>query len=318
MEGWLSELDIEALRERWQAERSPGLALRLADEYRRRDEPASALAVLEASLETNPEHVAARVAKGRCHLDLDQAEAARAELHRVVHVDPSHLVANRLLVAANARLGDAGRARDRLDFFAFLSGDAAEVGELERLLADANREPFVLPPSDGAGELEMDTVGPAFPGRSGSGARTVRVEVRSSADPFPALELDAASYQAALFGEGVFAPVAGGASASGRGAVNEGEPGLAGAERAAPTLTLAELYRKQGHVEEAAGIFREILERQPGNLEAARALVEMQKEQSWPLSAEDLLGGAGDPNPSVGRTAGRLLQRYRERLRGER
>ncbi len=318
MEGWLSEQEIDKLRERWEADGSPAVALRLAEEYRQLEQAARALEVLEASLETTPGHPAARIMKARCYLDLDQAEAARAELYRVVRADPSHLVANRLLVDVHARLGDPKRARDRLDFVAFLNGGEGGTAELERLLADAIGEPFVLPSSAAPRGLVMDSAGPTFPGRTRAASRAPRAVARSESEPFRLSEPDPTSYLAALFGEGLFSrPGVPAATGSEPGALVGIDPEAAGGQSPAPTLTLAELYRKQGHHEEAAGIFRAVLERQPGNLEAARALVDMQKEHSWPLSAEDLLGGEGDPNSSGGRTAGQLLKRYRERLRGE-
>lgn len=383
MEGSLSEQEIDALRERWQAEKTPALTLQLADAYRRRDQPARALEVLEAALEASPDHRAARVAKGRCHLDLDDAEAARAELSRVVISDPTHLLANKLLVEVHTRLGESQRARDRLDLFALLSGELEQVAELERLLggeaADTGgtaaapdeadgplelpvaeapddvdaplempvveapdeadtplevpaaapdqvdepfelptaaapgdvAEPFDLPAAEALGALEMESPGPTLPGPSAprSGARHLEVE------PFALDEPDLANYREALLSEGVFSrPVA----------WNGADSAAAGSEPAAdaapptPTLTLGELYRKQGHYAEAAGIFRDVLEREPGNPQAARALVDLEKEQGWPLSAEDLLGGAGDPNAAGRiRSARDVLKRYRDRLRGE-
>jgi tetratricopeptide (TPR) repeat protein len=115
------------------------------------------------------------------------------------------------------------------------------------------------------------------------------------------------------------------------------------------TVTLGRLYLRQGHREEAAVIFREVLEREPGNPEARAEIealeaheVEPAPEPSpepgpeaepWPeaedgaagdgaaLTASDLLsdweGGSAGAGPE-GMTARKrhVLERYLERIRG--
>ncbi len=60
-------------------------------------------------------------------------------------------------------------------------------------------------------------------------------------------------------------------------------------EDAAPTVTLGSLYLKQGHREEAAGIFEEILRKEPGHQAALAGLNLARKPESSGLSAMDLL-----------------------------
>lgn len=107
------------------------------------------------------------------------------------------------------------------------------------------------------------------------------------------------------------------------------------------TVTLGRLYLRQGHREEAAAIFREVLEREPDNPEA-RAELEALEVEAAPepspepepgpeaeedaggaaaLTASDLLAGwegsAADAGPE-GMTARKrhVLERYLERIRG--
>ncbi len=391
----MSEQEIDTLRERWEADRSRLLTLELAGEYRRRGQLELAVEVLAAGLERHPEHAAARVAKGRCHLDLEQVDDAARELQQVAIEDPAHLEANRLLSEAHARRGDLSRARDRLGLFELLGGERAEIEALEEQIeraatpsevaatpapepapagkpeppvtaepepAQAGMSEAAAPPAPEpapavgseastpppgvlatppledfappAPEPELPAAGPfelassASPGTRldgvdspGAAGRAPVAPRAADPDPFVLLdwiEFDEAGYAAALFAEGVFSPPTGSGERVGRSSETVAAAATAAAATAsgepAPTLTLAELYRKQGHREEAAGILRQILRRQPGNREAARALGELEKQGGWPLSAEDLLGGRA-AGGADGSTAD-LLRRYRERLRG--
>jgi hypothetical protein len=60
-------------------------------------------------------------------------------------------------------------------------------------------------------------------------------------------------------------------------------------EDAPPTVTLGSLYLKQGHHEEAARIFEEILRKEPGHQAALAGLNLARKPDSSGLSAMDLL-----------------------------
>lgn len=420
----MPEQEIDALRERWEADRSPVLTLQLADEYKAREEAVEALAVLAAGVEANPEHVATRVAKGRYHLEVGEVSEATADLERVALEDPAHLLVNKLLVDAYTRQGNLARARDRLDLYALLSsGDPALAEMEERLAAAASRggdapeetpelaapadegateepaevaapsadvvleEPtglaaavaeeatpdLVEPPVEplpaltlpDAEELPVELAGLAVPlaeesleprselatpgsgaslpepdppaaspepsesepfdlpapslpqaltvaaAAQGLGAHAARVEIAADSEPFSFdwIPMEESSYRAAIFDDGLFAAAP---------AVAPPLPAAAEdhSQDLAATLTLAELYRKQGHDREALGIFREVLERQPGNARAARALRELEVGQSWPLTAGDLLGEEGSGGSPGGPSAkGDLLRRYRDRLR---
>ncbi len=106
------------------------------------------------------------------------------------------------------------------------------------------------------------------------------------------------------------APVAGELAAAEPAAVESAEPAAVQVEEAAPfeeppapevetavgepdeepaTATLGELYLKQGHLEEAERIFRQVLEQEPGNRSALEGLEQLGKRRSKSLSAADLL-----------------------------
>ena len=77
--------------------------------------------MLDRGLQEHPGYLSALVAKGRCHLELGEADASRAVLERVVKQDPTQMVANKLLVRAYLDTGDPARARERLDLYSLLN-----------------------------------------------------------------------------------------------------------------------------------------------------------------------------------------------------
>lgn len=87
----------------------------------------------------------------------------------------------------------------------------------------------------------------------------------------------------------------------------------------AATVTLGDLYLRQGHLREAEGIFREVLEREPDNAAAHQGLEQVgtAARELRPLDARELLDGF-DPGQAAGRPNARkafFLNRYLERIR---
>jgi len=88
------------------------------------------------------------------------------------------------------------------------------------------------------------------------------------------------------------------------------------------TVTLAELYLRQGHTEEAARIFGDIVQREPGNAAAREGLARLtgapQASRQERLDAGQLLAGLNDPQASPTARRAYLLQSYLARLRPRR
>ncbi|HLE84939.1 MAG TPA: tetratricopeptide repeat protein, partial [Thermoanaerobaculia bacterium] len=182
---------LEALRERWQADKGSRVFLQLADEYRRLGQPEEAARVLEEGLEGNPGHVGAQVALGRCRLELGRPDEAVALLEGAIESDPTQMVAYRLLVDAYLDQGRAEDARQRLRIYSLLNDSDPEIAELRRRIGELDRR---------RGE---DTVGsgPAAADRPAAAAAAA-----PDGEPFPALAEPAAGrrYLAALSAEGLF------------------------------------------------------------------------------------------------------------------
>lgn len=324
---------LEELRRRWEAQRAPWLLLQLAEECRRADRLAEAAEVLAEGLRRAPDYLAARVALGRCWLDLGRSDAASAMLETVVARDPAQLLAAKLLVRAYLERGAAGRAWERLELYRQLHPSDPEIADLERRLERMGRGParagaaiFELP---GPFPPPPDLLALAPPGRRqypGFAAAPAPGNGRpgGAADPFPELARSAAgdAHLRALLAGGVFGatgPLAAGEVGMAGVAFErpeETEPASGPAPVAEPvSATLGDLYLRQGHVEEAGEIFRRVLAREPENAVARQGLAALAGVEARELTAAELLAGApAGEGPRARRM--RLLRRYLERLRG--
>lgn len=148
---------LAQLKSRWESDPSSRIFLQLAEEYRHQGHVQEALAVLDRGLQEHPGYLSALVAKGRCHLELGEAEAARSVLERVVKQDATQMVANKLLVRAYLDTGDPARARERLDLYSLLNDSDPEIGDLRRQIKTMDR------PKEQVPEDSLFDLGPARP-----------------------------------------------------------------------------------------------------------------------------------------------------------
>jgi tetratricopeptide (TPR) repeat protein len=148
---------LTQLRARWDADPSSRIFLQLAEEYRHLGRIQDALMVLDRGLKEHPGYLSALVAKGRCHLEIGEGDAARVVLERVVKQDATQMVANKLLVRAFLETGDPVKARERLDLYSLLNDSDPEIEELRRRIRQLERptpperpapeaDPFALEP----------------------------------------------------------------------------------------------------------------------------------------------------------------------------
>ncbi len=151
-------LTIQTLRRKWEEKPTHPLVFQLVDEYRRIERFDLAAEVLQKQVESYPQHFSARVALGRCRLELGEPRLAADVIEPVVAVDPTHLIANKLLVKAYLQLGEATKARDRLDLYVLLNDDDWEIDELERQLRELDDgQASVLPEAQQDGSTEVSS-----------------------------------------------------------------------------------------------------------------------------------------------------------------
>jgi tetratricopeptide (TPR) repeat protein len=425
---------LTQLRARWQGDPSSRVFLQLAEEYRHLGRVRDALIVLETGLKEHPGYLSALVAKGRCLLELGDADQARGVLERVVQQDATQMVANKLLVRAYLETNEPERARQRLDLYSLLNDSDPEIEDLRRRVVAMSRSPRApdgprseepaerprMDPSE-TPEAEVFDLGPAEPARSfaadedifglgtlpdslpaapppppvaealaevaASAARAaptpaqgahpplsaaaalpalpalLAVAPRGEGDgtepfPDPAPAASRRLYLTSLEAEQIFSfgrsldeareevaapetqaaptpmavvaaepqaapiPVAGIALAPAAPptAAEPAEPlppsPLPAAAPAPATVTLGELYLRQGHLDEAKRIFDEVVEREPGNAAAREALARLEPRAGGrPLDAGQLLAGLNDPQAPPTVRKAYLLQSYLARLR---
>ncbi len=352
---------IEEMLQRWEEEPTPQLSLQLAEEYRRHGQLEEGVTILEQALRLHPNHVAARVAHGRFLLESGRMEDAGLVLESVVDEDPTHLVANKLLIGLYLETDRRKEARDRLDLYKLLNESDPEIEVLEAELAsggaprtavDASGRVFVLAGSPPPPDLQ-EMVGE----RARRAALALRSRALASEGPFGDLwqGVDEDGYALALGAEGIFPVVSPPAAEEAEAEVvapeelveppepelqlvpepklevEEPEEQAAGeavvelAEASAEelpgpavgaTATLAKLYLDQGHLEDAAQAFEEVLEREPDHVEAREGLAETQRRLGESLDAEGLEEeDAEDESGDARSRKARVLRDYLDRLR---
>jgi tetratricopeptide (TPR) repeat protein len=155
---------LAQLRTRWESDPSSRVFLQLAEEYRHQGRVKEALAVLDKGLQEHPGYLSALVAKGRCHLELGEGEAARNVLERVVKQDATQMVANKLLVRAHLETAEPARARERLDLYSLLNDSDPEIADLRRQIKAMEHPPEPISPIPQVPEpFDLDPVGAAPP-----------------------------------------------------------------------------------------------------------------------------------------------------------
>ena len=126
---------LAQLRQRWERDPKSRLFLQLAEEYRRAGRLSEAVRILESGLGHHPTYVAAQVVMGRCLLETGDMPRAVKVFERAVALDPTQIVANRLLVEAYLGVDDVAKARERLDIYRVLNDRDTEIEGLESRIA---------------------------------------------------------------------------------------------------------------------------------------------------------------------------------------
>ena len=278
-----SEQRIATLRRRWEQERSATASMPLAEEYRRLGRRDEAAEVLETTLKAQPRHTAVQVALGRCRLEVGDPQGALDVLRDVLERDPLQLVANQLVIESLIEAGQAGTAGQRLHHYQALNARDPKIPGWKRRIAA-----IATTPPPGAPAIAL----PAAPPIDAEMLFDLSANETATASSLDSLAEDDAAVETLfpqLCTEDFLEPFRRALDASWAhflavesqtttlaSELPEPEPAPAAvaATAAAPaaTVTLGELYLRQGHVAEAERIFAEVLAQDPANLAAAEGL----------------------------------------------
>lgn len=228
---------------------------RLADACRKNGDPERALSILADGIGRHPDYPSAHIVRARCLVDLDRLADAEASLRRAVELDGQNLVAIQGLANLAERRDDPIEAVRWYEQIA-----ALDPMNVEAAAALARLRPTPPPPSSGLEPL------PA-PSEEWWSSPAFQIEEEDDAMPPGPAELAA-----------VAEPESPARDESGTAwwfeDPGEDEPADDGDLL---TRTMAELYTKQGLLDEAAAIYRELLTDRPEDEGLRRALVELEQ-----------------------------------------
>lgn len=274
---------IEELRFRLKNDPKSRLFFPLAEELRKIDQLGEAEQVLRTGLAQHPTYLSAWVSLGRVLREGDKHAEAADALTKALQLDPGNVVAARLLADIYLDLGDKLEAIKKYKLVRALLPAAEDLGGIIERLEDelnpvtvfkaddtlaagptafAQEPPFVT--HEAAGDAEPmraahaeSPFGEQVTGYSAAAVSVERPEgvpvepaPLSAEGPAPWPEEEAASE--------VFAPAE--------------APPAPQAVDVANTMTMADLYVRQGFVDKAREIYQSILQREPDNSEVRQKL----------------------------------------------
>ena len=287
---------IEELRFKLKTDPKSRLFYQLAEELRKAGHFDESEHVLRTGLVTYPTYLAAWVSLGRTLREQKNDGAAVEALNKALQLDPGNVVAARILADAYLALGEKVEAIKKYKLVhALLPSDEdlnATIQQLERELEGPvapalvpEEPPPPPPPPPFEEESPFDRTMPPFEEAERSLEEEARVEEATGdvepmsaeheespfEEPVSGFTSDAFAVEAPAGMHVEPAPVAAEVPAP---VFDEPEdiPEIAATEDAANTATMADLYVRQGLVEEARHIYENILARDPGNADVRAKL----------------------------------------------
>jgi len=279
---------IEELRLKLKADPRSRLFYQLAEELRKGGQSAEAELILRSGLAVYPAYLAAWVSLGRVLREQKKDADAVEALSTALQLDPGNVVAARLLADAYLSLGEKVEAIKKYKLVhALLPSDEeleAHIAELEREINTPEVEEEPPPPAPAFAPMEdspFDKTVPPFADAAKSVDEEVRMdeatgdnEPMSFAHEESPFEEPAEGFTAAAVEieapSGIHiasAPVEELPAVDANPIASE-----AASDDVASTVTMADLYARQGLVEDARHIYEDILARDPNNSEARGGL----------------------------------------------
>lgn len=283
---------IADLKARLEADPGSRVFYQLGEELRKAQRGEEAEAVLRKGLETHSGYLSAWISLGRVLKETSRSREAIEVLNRAFELDRQNVVVARLLGDAYAAIDEDVEAIKKYKLVAALHPADEEIQEkiqaLERILGNEERPAPVQPPVPPVEEsppaetavepapepasLEMDE-GP----QPEDGAR---FEAESAEElswlPEPP-ESSVAAPEAAEEQESA-EPPHGDSIDSSEDESDQSWPGNETNDDVVATVTMGDLYARQGHVEQARSIYRRVLDREPDHQDARERLDSLTQE----------------------------------------
>ncbi len=329
---------IDDLRKRIERDPQSRLFAQLAEELRKDGDLAEAIQVAREGLKSHSNYPSARLTLGRALMDTGDTKAALRELEAAVQGAPDNILAGRLLAECLETEGRLEEAAARYRTTLGLSAGDKQIGaKLEALeqrirskVAPAAVAPSI-PVATVEGEMELESTyerAGSFAIRSLDEDEDLFEAAPAEAAPIPLVDAsedfelerpyDALAARAPVpmpvpLPEDVIEPAHAPPAAAAPAIVDplpEPEPDL-------NSSTLAELYFNQGFTDQAIDVYRQIVEREPGNERVQARLSELEALKRHLREQEPAAPAAAAPADPVSRDARRAaLTRTIERLQG--
>jgi len=285
---------IAELSAKLQKEPGSRLFVPLAEEYVKAGMLEEAVQVLTDGLKKHPDFLVARVTLGKIYFQQGKFAEARQELEAVVAVSPDNLVALRKLAVLYRQDKLLDKARHCCELLLAANPKDAEI---QQLLQELN------PSQPKEGQVEMSVTAPTLDLSRGSAAEQAMELTNELPKPTTDSSQTAGSVPAQPAPPP--GPVESAASQKTTDKPDAGED--APEELVSPTL--AQLYLRQGHYDQAVRVYDELLRREPNNdsyrqaHEMALALLQGKPSQPQSTSA------APNAGPPADRPNNRLIER---------
>jgi len=267
---------IEELRFKIKTDPKSRLFYPLAEELRKIGQFGEAEQVLHGGLASHPTYLSAWVSLGRVQRELKNDRGAVESLSKAMQLDPGNVVAARLLADAYLALGEKLEALKKYKLVhALLPADEELERIIEHLDNELNPITIAAPPPPPPAPPEPEQIVPG-PDESPFGDEQPMAAAHDES-PFeePVADFTAAAVEveapkgiqvefAPMVAE-VAAPIPEPAEESDVFAPAEAPVAEPAAEDFANTLTMADLYARQGLTDDARHIYESILQRDPNN-----------------------------------------------------
>ena len=239
----------------------------LADACRKMGRYDEALEICDGGIKRHPKYASGYVVRGKCLYDMNRVDEAREAFQVVLDIDSDNLVALKFLGQIEADADNFDGARDYFQHILDLDPENKEISDI--LLSVEERE---------RAELSTPSRDDDFAGEEINLTSDLKAEPESAPQPTAEepREVELADDDSRFEGESI--------------AISDGDE----TSDELASITLADIFAKQGYDDRARKIYEEVLRKQPDNAEVRRKLEEL---DGWKAAAP--VAASWDENPTA-------------------